>query len=82
MVSSGERFVPDYRAMSQEQLIAEIERLREDQGRKVEPLGDSEARWHAIAKGSPDHIMLVDLDGKVLFINHTAPNHSGRTWSR
>lgn len=34
-------------------------------------LRQSEAKWRFITEHSPDHIMMVDRDGKILFINHT-----------
>jgi len=36
-------------------------------------LRDSEARWRSLTENSPDHILLVDPDGVIRFINHTAP---------
>ena len=35
---------------------------------------DSEAKWRSITESSADHIMLVDTDGIILYINHTVPN--------
>ncbi|MEJ2179309.1 MAG: PAS domain S-box protein [Gammaproteobacteria bacterium] len=35
---------------------------------------DSEAKWQSITESSADHIMLVDPQGKILYINHTAPD--------
>lgn len=32
---------------------------------------DSEAKWQSVTENSPDHIMLIDTQGKILFINHT-----------
>lgn len=32
---------------------------------------DSEAIWRSITESSADHIMLVDTDGTILYINHT-----------
>ena len=36
-------------------------------------LRQSEEKWRALTENSPDNIMLVDQNGKILFINHTAP---------
>lgn len=36
-------------------------------------LRTSEAKWQAITDSTPDHIMLIDKDGRILAINHTAP---------
>ncbi|MGD8639008.1 MAG: PAS domain S-box protein [Gammaproteobacteria bacterium] len=35
---------------------------------------DSEAKWRSITDSSADHIMLVDTDGTILYINHTVPD--------
>jgi len=32
---------------------------------------ESEAKWQAITENSPDHIMMIDINGTILFINHT-----------
>ena len=37
---------------------------------------DSEAKWQSITENSPDHIMLLDPLGKIIFINHTVSNLS------
>lgn len=37
---------------------------------------DSEAKWRSITENSPDHIMLIDTSGTILFINHTVSNLS------
>lgn len=39
-------------------------------------LAKSEAKWRSITESSPDNIMLVDPDGKILFINNTVPDLS------
>ncbi len=36
-----------------------------------ETLKDSEAKWRSITEHSPDHIMLLDCDAKIMFINRT-----------
>lgn len=33
----------------------------------------SEDRWRSITNFSPDHILLLDRDGRIVFINHTLP---------
>lgn len=38
-----------------------------------EALAESEAKWRSLTENSPDHIMMLDRDGKILFINHTIP---------
>jgi len=35
---------------------------------------ESEAKWRAITENSPDHIMIIDTNGIILYINHTVPN--------
>ncbi|WP_455207407.1 PAS domain S-box protein [Kaarinaea lacus] len=35
---------------------------------------DSEAKWQSITENSADHIMLVDPQGIILYINHTVPD--------
>ena len=37
---------------------------------------DSEAKWQSVTENSPDHIMLLDPTGKIIFINHTVPDLS------
>lgn len=37
---------------------------------------DSEAKWQSITENSPDHIMLIDTNGIILFINHTVADLS------
>ncbi len=39
-----------------------------------EELLASEAKWRSIAENSPDHIILLDRDAKILYINHTVPD--------
>ncbi len=34
----------------------------------------SEERWRSITRYSPDHIMMIDPEGIILFINHTVPD--------
>jgi len=37
---------------------------------------ESEAKWRSLTENSPDHIMTLDREGRILFINHTAPGLS------
>jgi PAS domain S-box-containing protein len=39
-----------------------------------ETLLASEAKWQSITENSPDHIILLDRDAKILYINHTVPD--------
>jgi PAS domain S-box-containing protein len=36
-------------------------------------LQSSETRWRALMENSPDHIMILDREGRIVFINRTAP---------
>jgi diguanylate cyclase (GGDEF)-like protein/PAS domain S-box-containing protein len=45
----------------------------DDYKRAEQALRESEAMWRSITQNSPDHIMLLDTEGKILFINHTVP---------
>lgn len=36
-------------------------------------LRESEEKWRSITEYSPDHILLLDKDANILFINHTLP---------
>jgi len=48
-----------------------------DKSKKLEEeVRESERKWRSLVENSPDHIMLLDLEGKILFINHPPP---GRT---
>ena len=38
-----------------------------------EALVESEAKWRSLTEYSPDYIMLLDRNAKILFINHTIP---------
>ena len=42
-----------------------------DQKQVQEELRKSNARWRSITENSPDHIMLLDREGRILFINRT-----------
>ncbi|MBU1936478.1 PAS domain S-box protein, partial [bacterium] len=37
-------------------------------------LQESEEKWRSLAENSPDHIILLDKDAKIIFINHTVPD--------
>lgn len=39
-------------------------------------LRESEQRWRSFTESSPDHIMLLDRDGRILFLNHDLPGIS------
>ena len=39
-------------------------------------LKESEAKWKAMSENSPAHVMLLDLELKILFINRTVPDLS------
>jgi PAS domain S-box-containing protein len=40
----------------------------------AEVLRESEEKWRSTTENSSAHIMLLDLNGKILFINHTIPD--------
>ena len=42
--------------------------------RAEQSLKESEAKWRAITEYSPDHILMMDKDAKILFINYTVPD--------
>lgn len=42
----------------------------------IQKLIKSEERWRSITQYTPDNIMQLDLEGKILFINHTVPDLS------
>jgi len=48
---------------------AEIERAEREAA-----LRGSEEKWRSITENSPDHIMLLDTEGEILFINRTVPD--------
>ena len=39
-----------------------------------EALRHSEERWRSLAESSPDHVMLLDLEFNILYINRTVPD--------
>lgn len=45
--------------------------LVEQVKQQTEELHESEAKWRAITESSPDHIILVDRDARIRYINHT-----------
>ncbi|MCI0508388.1 MAG: PAS domain S-box protein [Gammaproteobacteria bacterium] len=42
----------------------------------AEAFHDAEAKWRSITEHSADHIMLLDTQGTILYINHTVPGLS------
>jgi PAS domain S-box-containing protein len=64
--------LPNYESMTKAQLVEELERLRaaNDHRETLSALRSSEAQWRIIAVSAPDYIMLVDLDLKIVQINH------------
>ncbi len=47
--------------------ITEREKIEEE-------LKESEARWRSLTENSPDHIMLLDRNANILYINRTVPD--------
>ena len=41
--------------------------------RAEDALRESEAKWRTLTEHSPEHILLLDEEGKILFINYTVP---------
>jgi PAS domain S-box-containing protein len=41
--------------------------------RAEEALRDSEEKWRSLTEYSPDYVMLLDRESRILFINHTLP---------
>jgi PAS domain S-box-containing protein len=44
--------------------------------RAEEALQASEEKWRSLVENSPDTILNLDRDGKILFINHTVPGYT------
>jgi PAS domain S-box-containing protein len=42
--------------------------------RAEDALRESEARWRSLTEHSPEHIMMLDKAGRIMFINHTVPD--------
>jgi len=51
-------------------VTADLEELRA----QLAEARQSEARLLSVLKASPDHVMLVEADGTILYINHTVPD--------
>ncbi|HEC40359.1 MAG TPA: PAS domain S-box protein, partial [bacterium] len=47
-----------------------------DEKDTIQKLIESEERWRSITKYTPDHILMMDRDAKILFINYTVPDLS------
>ncbi|KAA3615349.1 MAG: PAS domain S-box protein [Calditrichaeota bacterium] len=45
-----------------------------EQHQAEEALRQSEQKWRSLTEHSPDHIMLLDLEGKIRFINNPVPD--------
>lgn len=52
------------------QLEEHVAARTRDLQRVSDSLKESEARWRALSVSSPDHLLLIDLDGKILSVNH------------
>jgi len=48
-----------------------------DRRRAEEALRESEETWRSLTEYSPDHIMLLDRDANILFMNHPLPEPLG-----
>jgi len=47
--------------------------MRRERKRAEEAQRDSEEKWRSLTEYSPDHVMLLDRETRILFINHTVP---------
>ncbi|KKL68176.1 hypothetical protein LCGC14_2127620, partial [marine sediment metagenome] len=45
-----------------------------DEKNTIQKLIESEERWRSITRYTPDHILMMDRDAKILFINYTVPD--------
>ena len=59
---------------TKEQLVKELEELRAESRKTGHKLRQGEEAWKSLTQNSPNHIMLVGLDYKIQFINHTVPD--------
>ena len=57
-----------------QQKIATLEKQLETSRQNDLSSGGSEEKWRSILHNVPNHLILFDLQGKVLFINRVAPN--------
>ena len=46
----------------------------EEQQQRIAELQKSQRYWKSIAENSPDHVMILDMEYKIQFINHTVPD--------
>jgi len=63
---------PEYEKSLKRVLMSVIDITERKQAE--EKLKESEEKWRSITKYTPDHILLMDRDAKILFINHTVPD--------
>jgi len=53
---------------------AELEKEITERKQIAKQQKESEAKWRALTESSPNHIMLLDLDNTIQYINFTVPN--------
>ncbi|KKL85227.1 hypothetical protein LCGC14_1956840, partial [marine sediment metagenome] len=56
--------------------VVEVSRDITERKKIEQKLKDSEQKWRALSENSPVHIMLLNREHKIMFINHTVPDLS------
>ena len=54
--------------------VSELEKYKIKYKEEEEKLHLREEKWRSLIENSPDHVMLLDLDYTIQFINHTVPD--------
>ncbi|MBU1877567.1 MAG: hypothetical protein KJ734_01340, partial [Chloroflexi bacterium] len=55
------------------QRISELEASEPEHKRSEKALLESEARWYSLTMNSPDHILALDMDLNIQFVNYASP---------
>ncbi len=56
--------------------VVQLEQTLADYARIEQELRDSEERWRSLVENAPDVILLMDRQGRIQFVNHTAQGYS------